>query len=65
MIKYLNQDKWERAKKAVADPNDEGAVLDAYVKLGGVYEGELDCHCDCEPKEEEVKPKRTRKKKTI
>ena len=63
MIKYLNQDKWERAKKAVADPNDERAVLDAYVKLGGVYEGELDCHC--EPKEEEVKPKRARKKKTI
>lgn len=42
MIKYFNQDKWERAKKLASNPNDEVLVLEVYKKLGGAYEGILD-----------------------
>ena len=49
MIKYFNQDKWERAKKSVSDPSDEKLVLEAYKKLGGAFE--IDCN-ECEVKPE-------------
>lgn len=56
-IKYLNQDKLERAKKSVNDPNNEVLVLEAYKKQGGAYEGELD-GVKLEEKVEPVKKKR-------
>ena len=38
MIKYFNQDKWERAKKVVGSIASEGEILTAYRNLGGAYE---------------------------
>lgn len=50
-IKYLNQEKWERAKKAAGKDASEESILNFYKKFGGAFEGEVSADS---PKEESM-----------